>query len=365
MKYTTLGHSGIGVSKIALGTMDFGTLIPENEAFKILDAFIENGGNMVDTSNVYGGGIVEEVIGRWFASRSSDVTDKVVLCSKGRFSPNPDINATGSSRRALSRDLEGSLQRLGRDHVDLYQLHAWDPITPIEESLQFLDDAVRAGKVLYVGLSNFTGWQLQLAISTAKKMGLVLPVTLQQQYSLLSRESEWEVIPAARYNHVGILVWSPLAGGFLTGKYKRGAAPASNTRAGSKNPLYEWVSGDYAAKDRNWETIREVVRIANELGATPAQVALRWLMDQPMVVAPITCARTAEAMVQNLGAVDLKLSDEQRMALANVPKPICGGYPYGVFGQGQRSRDFVGNGAQNHVVGKGHPFPTGQVQTKA
>lgn len=365
MKYMTLGHTGVGASRIALGTMDFGTLIPEEEAFKILDAFIENGGNMIDTSNVYGGGVVEEIIGRWFASRSADATDKAFLCSKGRFSPNPDINATGSSRRALTRALNGSLHRLGRDHVDLYQLHAWDPITPIEESLSFLDDAVRAGKVLYVGLSNFTGWQLQLALSTAKAMGLVLPVTLQQQYSLLSRESEWESIPAAKYNNVGILAWSPLAGGFLAGKYERGVTPAPDTRAGCKNPLYEWVSGDYAAQERNWETINAVVRIANELGATPAQVALSWLMDQPAVVAPITCARTAEAMVQNLGAVDLDLSDRQRDVLTKVSKPVCGGYPYGVFGQGQRSRDFAGNSALDNVVGKGHPFPTGRVKAKA
>jgi aryl-alcohol dehydrogenase (NADP+) len=165
-------------------------------------------------------------MGRWFASRPAEVTDRVVLATKGRFSTEPDINAIGSSRRALGRALDASLRRLQRDSVDLYQLHAWDPITPVEETLSFLDGAVRAGKVRYVVLSNFTGWQLQLMISTARQMGVQVPVTLQQQYSLLSRESEWEVVPVAAHNGIGLLLWSPLAGGFLAGKYQRGGTPA-------------------------------------------------------------------------------------------------------------------------------------------
>ena len=236
MQYRTLGRTGIAVSTIVLGTMDFGSLTPEEDAHAVLDAFLDAGGNLVDTSNVYNGGLVEEIIGRWFASRPGEVTDRVVLATRGRFSPDTDVNAIGSRAAGLRRSLDGSLRRLGRDHVDLYQIHAWDPITPVEETLTFLDDAVRSGKVNYIGLSNFTGWQLQLMMSTAHALRLQLPVTIQQQYSLLSRESEWEVVPAAMHNNVGILPWSPLAGGFLAGKYERGAAPGNNTRAGVRQP---------------------------------------------------------------------------------------------------------------------------------
>ena len=163
----------------------------------------------------YSGRAAQEIIGRWFASRPAEVTDRVVLATEGRLSADRDINAVGSSRRALTRALDRSLRRLQRDNVDLYQLHAWDPITPIEETLSFLDGAVRDGKVGCVGLSNFTGWQLQLMVSTARRMGVQVPVTLQQQYSLLSRESDWEVVPAALHNGIGLLPWSLLAGGFV------------------------------------------------------------------------------------------------------------------------------------------------------
>jgi aryl-alcohol dehydrogenase-like predicted oxidoreductase len=183
MEYRTLGATGTAVSTIALGTMDFGSLTAEKEAHAILDAFLEAGGNLIDTSNVYNDGLVEEILGRWFADRPKDLTERVVLATKGRFSHAADVNAAGLSRRSLTRALDGSLRRLGRDRVDLYQLHAWDPITLIEEALSFLDDTVHAGKVSYVGLSNFTGWQLQLTLSTAQRMGVTLPVTLQQQYA--------------------------------------------------------------------------------------------------------------------------------------------------------------------------------------
>ena len=360
MQYGALGNSGIGVSALALGTMDFGSLTKETDAHAILDAFLDAGGNLVDTSNVYNGGLVEEIIGRWFASRPTEVTDRVVLATKGRYSPDPDVNAVGSSRRGLRRALDGSLRRLGRDQVDLYQMHGWDPITPIEETLSFLDGAVRSGKVNYIGLSNFTGWQLQLTLSTAKAMGLQLPVTLQQQYSLLSRETEYEVVPAVLYNGVGLLPWSPLAGGFLTGKYRRGEAPAINTRAGSDNPLYRYVSADYATSDRNWNTIATVERIAAELGATPTQVALRWLMDQPAVTAPIIGARSTAQLTDSLGAVDVELTDTQQEDLNHVSKPTPGDYPYGAFGVAQRDRDFRGSTALTDVTGIGSATPTGR-----
>ena len=255
MLHRKLGNTGISVGKIALGTMYFGSETPEADAFAILDTFLEAGGNLVDTANVYVNGVSEEVIGRWFATRPKEVTDQVVLATKGRFNASPEVNSAGLTRRWLHRSLNASLKRLGVETIDLYQLHASDMHTPVEETLSFLDDAVKAGKIHYIGLSNFTGWQLQLIVSTAKAMGVHVPVTLQPQYSLLSREIEWEVIPAALHNGIGLLPWSPLAGGFLTGKYQRGGKATADTRAGSEKALYQSISEEYADSDRNWDII--------------------------------------------------------------------------------------------------------------
>ena len=179
MEYRKLGNTGIAVSNLTLGTMYFGSETSEEEAFALLDAFMEAGGNLVDTANVYVGGVAEEIVGRWLASRPREVTDRVVLATKGRGSTGPDVNDLGLSRRHLDRALTASLRRLGVETIDLYQLHAWDPLTPVEETLSFLDTAVRAGKSHYVGLSHFTGWQLQLMVSTARAMGCQVPETLQ------------------------------------------------------------------------------------------------------------------------------------------------------------------------------------------
>jgi aryl-alcohol dehydrogenase (NADP+) len=357
MLHRKLGKTGIAVSKIALGTMYFGSETPEKDAFAILDTFIEAGGNLVDTADVYVGGPSEQIIGRWFAARPRDVTGRVVLASKGRFG-GPDVNAMGLSRRHLHRALNLSLGRLGVETIDLYQLHASDMHTPVEETLSFLDEAVKAGKIHYIGLSNFTGWQLQLMISTAKAMGVQAPVTLQPQYSLLSREIEWEIVPAALYNGIGLLPWSPLAGGFLSGKYQRGAIAPSGTRAGSDKPLYQWVSEEYAGSDRNWATIDAVVRIAKEIGATPAQLALSWIADRPGVIAPIVGARTVEHLRSNLGAAGLTLDNETSVALEAISAPQLRGYPYGAFGAGQRARwlqDGTPAPSQPYTAGSHHP----------
>lgn len=338
MKYRKLGNTGMVVSTFGLGTMYFGAETPESDAFAILDAFVDAGGNFIDTADAYVKTLSEQIVGRWLAARPRDVTDRIVLATKGRVATSPDVNDSGLSRRHLHRALDASLGRLGVDTIDLYQLHAWDPHTPVEETLRFLDEAVRAGKIHYVGLSNFTGWQLQLMVSTARNMGLQVPVTLQQQYSLLSRESEWEVIPSAVHNGIGMLPWSPLAGGFLSGKYQRGSKPAPDTRAGSDTGLYQWTSAEYAASDRNWATIGAVIRIAKQAGATPAQVALSWLRDRPGVTAPIFGARTLTQLQENLGALDITLDDTATAELDHISAPVPGGYPYGEFGVWQRSR---------------------------
>jgi aryl-alcohol dehydrogenase-like predicted oxidoreductase len=354
MKYTKLGSSGTVVSKIALGTMYFGAETSEEDAFAILDGFLEAGGTFIDTANVYVGSVAEQIIGRWLAARPSEITDRVVLATKGRSRMGPGVNDVGLSRRHLHRALNASLRRLGVETVDLYQLHASDMETPMEETLAFLDDAVCGGKIHYVGLSNFTGWELQLFVSTAKAMGAPVPVTLQPQYSLLSREIEWEIVPAVRHNGLGLLPWSPLAGGFLSGKYQRGSTPAPDTRAGSGKELYQWTSEEYANSDQNWATIDAVAHIANDIGATPSQVALSWIAHRPAVTAPIVGARTMKHLTDNLGAADLTLDEQATATLDALSAPKAGGYPYGAFGAWQRSR-WLEDGASAPP----HPFAGG------
>jgi len=359
MHYKKLGNTGTVVSKLALGTMYFGDETPENEAFSILDAFVEAGGTLVDTADVYVGGLAEQVVGRWFAARPKDITDRVVLASKGRMPTGPDINDAGLSRRHLHRALDASLKRLGLETIDLYQLHASDLHTPMEETLSFLNDAIHSGKIHYFGLSNFTGWELQRMVVTARAMGIAPPATLQPQYSLLSREIEWEIVPAALHNGLGLLPWSPLAGGFLTGKYQRGGHALAETRAGSDKKLYQWVSEEYADSEQNWATIEAVLRIAGELGATPAQVALSWLAERPGVVAPICGARTLAHLHDNLGAAELSLGADFTEELEKVSRPRSGGYPYGAFGVGQRTR-WLKDGSQApeqpYLNGSAHPL---------
>lgn len=360
MRYTKLGNSGVVVSKIALGTMYFGDETPENEAFGILDAFVEAGGNLIDTANVYAGGKSELVVGHWLASRPNDITDRVVLATKGRTATGPDANEAGLSRRNLHRALNASLRSLGVGTVDLYQLHASDMQTPMEETLAFLDEAVRAGKIHYVGLSNFTGWELQLFVSTARAMGVRPPITLQPQYSLLSREIEWEIVPAAIHNGLGLLPWSPLAGGFLTGKYQRGTAPGQDTRAGSNKALYQSTSEEYADIDRNWATIETVVRIAKDLGATPSQVALSWIAHRVGVTAPIVGARSQKHLADNLRAAELILDAQATRALDDVSAPrTVNGYPYGAFGAWQRARPMDSGSSAKTLPFAGSDRPTG------
>ena len=236
MEYRTLGHSGCAVSSLCLGTMTFGVETDEPGAHAQLDRFIEAGGNLVDTADVYGDGRSEEIIGRWFASRPADVTEPVVLATKGRLRAWDDSpNGAGLSARHLTRALDASLRRLGLEAVDLYQVHAYDPLTPLEETLRTLDGFVRAGKIRYYGLSNFTGWQLTKAVHLARALNVAEPVTLQPQYSLLAREIEWEIVPAVLDAGLGLLPWSPLGGGWLSGKYRRDQRPAGATRLG-ENP---------------------------------------------------------------------------------------------------------------------------------
>jgi aryl-alcohol dehydrogenase-like predicted oxidoreductase len=342
MDYRPLGRSGTSVSSLCLGTMTFGAESSHEVAHAQLDAFVEAGGTLVDTADVYTAGASESIIGGWLAARPVDVRDRVVLATKGRFPMADEPNGLGNSRRHLRRALDASLDRLGVEHVDLYQLHAWDPLTPLEETLRFLDDAVRAGKIGYVGLSNFTGWQVQKAVDLTERWGLSVPVTLQPSYSLLVRDVELEIVPACEHNGLGLLPWSPLAGGWLSGKYDRDARPTGATRLGEDPDrgieAYDRVGG----RERTWAVLEAVQDVAEAHGAPMSQVALAWLLARRAVTSVILGARTVEQLQQNLGAVDLVLTPDELARLDDVSAPAVSDYPYGDAGQEQRSRQVEG-----------------------
>jgi aryl-alcohol dehydrogenase-like predicted oxidoreductase len=338
VEYRRLGGSGCVVSTLALGTMTFGAETDSDGAEAQLDRFIETGGTLIDTADVYSKGAAEEMIGRWLHARPVDIVERVVLATKGRFSTGDDPNSEGSSRRHLEEALDASLRRLGVATVDLYQVHAWDPITPLEETLSFLDVAVRSGKVRYVGLSNFTGWQVQKAVDVADRLALARPITLQPQYNLLVREIEWEIVPACLSEGLGLLPWSPLGGGWLTGKYRADQRPEGATRLGD-NPDRGVEAYDRRQKSqRTWSVIEAVRTIAEQRGTSMAQVALAWLVDRPAVSSVILGARTLGQLEDNLGASGLHLSKDETARLDAASDPQPADYPYGGPGVEQRSR---------------------------
>jgi aryl-alcohol dehydrogenase-like predicted oxidoreductase len=342
MDYRTMGNSGCAVSAYCLGTMTFGSETDEAGSHQQLDRFIEAGGTFVDTADVYSGGVSEEIIGRWFAQRPADYTEPVVLATKGRFALDDAPNGAGLSSRHLTRALDASLARLGLDAVDLYQVHAFDPWTPLEETLRTLDGFIRAGKIRYYGLSNFTGWQLTKAVHLARALNVAAPVTLQPQYSLLVREIEWEIVPAALDAGLGLLPWSPLGGGWLSGKYRRDQRPTGATRLG-EDPDRGMEAFDRRSTDLTWQVIDTVQKIAEERGVSMAEVALAWVTARPAVTSTILGARTLEQLETNLRAADLQLTPEETAALDAASDPRAVDYPYGELGVSQRSRLLAGN----------------------
>ena len=338
MDYRTLGRSGCAVSTFTLGTMTFGSETDEAGSFAQLDAFLEAGGNLVDTADVYSGGVSEEIIGRWLAQASSEVRNRVVLATKGRFPMGEDVNDLGLSRRHLQRGLDDSLRRLGVDCVDLYQVHSWDPVTPLEETVDTLDGFVREGKVRYVGLSNYTGWQVQKVMAMARERGAQAPVTLQPQYNLLTRELEWEVVPSCLDAGLGLLPWSPLAGGWLTGKYAQEERPTGATRLGEDPERGMEAYDRRSSSQRTWDVVDALRETAEARGVSMAQVALAWLVDRPAVTSVILGARTLEQLTANLGAAELHLVETEIDALDQASDPGAGEYPYGSLALDQRHR---------------------------
>ena len=341
MRYRMLGRSGCAVSELCLGTMTFGAETDEAGSHEQLDMFIDAGGTLVDTADVYSAGASEEIIGRWLSARPRDVTGPVVIATKGRFATDAGPNGNGLSARHLTRALDASLRRLGVDVIDLYQVHAYDPHTPMDETLRTLDGFAQAGKIRYYGLSNFTGWQLTKAVLTARALGLREPVTLQPQYSLIVREIEWEIVPAALDVGLGLLPWSPLGGGWLSGKYRRDQRPTGDTRLG-EDPGRGMEAYDRRGSDRTWRVIDAVDRIAKDRGLSMAEVALAWVNNRPAVVSTIIGARTTAQLEANLRAAGLELSTEEYAVLDEASDLDPTDYPYGELGLDQRSRKLGG-----------------------
>jgi aryl-alcohol dehydrogenase-like predicted oxidoreductase len=341
MEYRTLGRSGCAVSTFCLGTMTFGAESDEQVSHAQLDRFVEAGGNFVDTADVYSKGASEQIIGRWFAARPQEITQSVVLATKGRFPMQDSPNGSGLSTRHLTRALDASLRRLGRDQVDLYQVHAFDAWTPLEETLRTLDGFVRSGKIAYYGLSNFTGWQLTKAVHLARQLGVIAPVTLQPQYSLLVREIEWEIVPAALDAGLGLLPWSPLGGGWLSGKYRRDERPTGSTRLG-EDPGRGMEAWERRGSDRTWDIIGALQQVAEGRGVSMAEVALAWVTDRPAVTSTILGARTLAQLDTNLAAAGLHLTTPESSALDTASELPVGDYPYGEMGIQQRSRTLRG-----------------------
>ena len=339
--FRTLGRSGAVVFEQALGTMTFGAEADETTSHAIIDAYVAAGGNFIDTADVYSSGRSEEIIGRWLAAHPTEAT-QIVIATKGRFPMGAGPNDLGTSRRHLRAALDDSLRRLGVDHIDLYQMHAWDAVTPLGETLRFLDDAITQGKIGYYGFSNFTGWQLTKATMLADRHGWSQPVTLQPQYSLLVRGIEHEIVPAALDAGLGLLPWSPLGGGWLSGKYRRDVPPTGTTRLG-ENPergMEAWRQRN--ASDRTWQIIDTLTAIAEARAVSPSQVALAWLGAQPGVTSVILGARSVEQLRDNMAAVDLDLDSEELESLTTVSSPTADDYPYGEPGVAQRHRNIGG-----------------------
>jgi aryl-alcohol dehydrogenase-like predicted oxidoreductase len=328
--YTTLGRSGLRVSPLCLGTMTFGTQwgwgSEESAARTILDRYLEAGGNFIDTADGYTNGQSEEMLGKFIGERG--LREQVVLATKFTFNAlqgNP--NTGGNGRKNIYRALEASLRRLKTDFIDLYWLHAWDTVTPVEEVVSTLNDLVRNGKIRHYGFSDTPAWYLARARTLAEKEGKEPLVALQLEYSLIERNIEREHIPAAQELGMALCPWSPLAGGFLSGKYKRegdSGTGEGRLEVQKGNPIFNRF------KDRNWQVLDALLAVAKELGRKPAQVALNWVATQPGITSTIIGATKTEQLADNLAAIEFTIPAELRRRLdeASALEPV---HPYVFF----------------------------------
>jgi aryl-alcohol dehydrogenase-like predicted oxidoreductase len=325
MEYKPLGRSGLMVSELCLGTMIFGEDGPrstdEATALRMIDQFLDAGGNFIDTADVYASGRSEQITGKALKGKR----DRVILATKVRFAMSDDPNKIGLSRHHVIAGCEASLRRLDTETIDLLYVHMWDPITPIEETLRALDDLVTAGKVRYIGVSNFKAWQVMKSLGLSDANGWARFIAAQYQYSLVVRDIEREFLSLFATEGLGQVPWGPLGGGFLSGKYRRGEKPETGRIA--VMPDHTEEAWHRRATERNWTITDAVGEIADARGKTTAQIALAWLCTQPTVVAPIIGARTPEQLEDNLGVVGWNLTTEELEKLDTVSS-IEEGYPY-------------------------------------
>ncbi|KAL6056201.1 4-deoxy-L-erythro-5-hexoseulose uronic acid reductase [Balamuthia mandrillaris] len=346
LQYKPLGNTGLMVSELCLGAMTFATTekgvwgMPasnEEQSHAILDRFVAAGGNFIDTADVYGES--EEVLGRWLVKQRRE---SLVIATKVRGRNGPTVNDVGLSRKHIFDSVERSLKALQTDYIDLYQVHSWDISTPLKETLTALNDLVRSGKVRYVGISNYSGWQLQKAKDICKHLDYAPIVSLQIQYSLLCRWTEWELLPVCKNEGVGVLPWSPLKGGWLTGKFKRSEKSVKEEATGSRvgwaqNVGWEQTNVDSLDNEHTWKVLEVLKQIAESKGKSQAQVALRWLLQKPTVTCPIIGARTLAHLEDNLGAVGWSLTEEEMKQLDEA-SAIEVPYPWGMYWNTARDR---------------------------
>jgi aryl-alcohol dehydrogenase-like predicted oxidoreductase len=329
MEQRLLGGSGFMVPALTLGTGTFGGgneffkawgASDVKEATRLVDVCLEHDLNMFDSADGYSNGMAEEILGQAIRGRR----DKVLISTKGSFRRGPGPNDIGSSRHYLLRAVEASLRRLGTDYIDLYQLHAFDALTPVEEALGALDDLVRAGKIRYIGCSNFSGWHLMKSLAVSEKYGLARYVAHQAYYSLIGRDFEWELMPLALDQRVGTVVWSPLGWGRLTGKVRRGQPLPKVSRLQSELAISR---GPQVSDDHLYRVVDALDAVSKETGKTVPQVALNWLLGRPSVSTVVIGARTEEQLRQNLGAVGWKLTADQ-IAKLDAASKLLPAYPY-------------------------------------
>jgi aryl-alcohol dehydrogenase-like predicted oxidoreductase len=320
MRYRKLGNTGLIVSELALGTMQFGGKmnmgnLGQEDTRRMVKAALDWGINFIDTADVYSLGESETLVGNALKS----VRHEIVLATKFRLPMNENFNHSGATRVNILREIDDSLRRLQTDYIDLYQVHGWDSNTPLEETLRTLDDLVRQGKVRYIGLSNFMSWQAATAVMLQERLGLEKYVTAQMYYSLVGRGLEYEFQSFAEYHNIGILVWSPLAGGFLTGKYTRANPSPAGTRFAEAGAFVPFD------KDMGYRVVDALQEVAARHNASPARVALAWVLGRPAVSSVIIAARKIEQLQDNIRAGDLRLSDDDVRLLDASSNP---GIPY-------------------------------------
>ncbi|PNR92522.1 aldo/keto reductase [Petrotoga sp. 9PWA.NaAc.5.4] len=319
MKYVNLGKSGLKVSEVSLGTMTFGREADEKEANKILEYYFDNGGNFIDTANVYAEGKSEEILGRALRGKRNNI----VLATKVFFPTGKDFNEKGVSRNNILRAVENSLKRLQTDYIDLYQIHCWDYFTPIEETLSALDYLINKGYVRYIGISNFSGWQIEKALKVSEVNRYEKIISAQMQYSLVVRDIEMEVMPVCNAEGISLVAWGPLGGGFLSGKYKAGEKPKEGRIAVAENDWEE--SWDKRATEKNFKILEKLEGIAKARNKTVAQISLNWIISRNVI--PILGIRTLKQIEDNMGAVGWELTQDELNELNSISEPEER-YPY-------------------------------------